>query len=341
MTKGTVADAGSFADLLQAVRPVLPEALLDDRGWERLIARAGRISPSAVAASFGFEFRLDEREAAADLLVTVPRGGPFADALVREGVSGGGGAAAPLARFLADWKQADSSLAGAVDLAALEYDIVGKEDCPAPGVFLRSAAENGYADSGVLADAVALAAGWSEDPSERSGIARVFGALPAGASIRWAGAFPDRARAVRLLVRASGGDFGAFLADIGWKGDTAAIEMVLSESRPSGADSHVFALDIAEGRVLPGLGLELSQPEQANDGLRKTLDMMARKGWCLPAKAAALGGLAGARAERIFSRSGVFDLVYGINHVKIALPAAQHGPSAPKGYVVCSLSPLS
>ena len=341
MTMGKVADAESFADLLQAVRPVLPEALLDDRGWERLIARAGRISPSAVGASFGFEFRLDEREAAADLLVTVPRGGPFADALVREGGSGGEGAAASLARFLTDWKKADSSLAGAVDLAALEYDIIGKEVFTAPGVFLRSAAENGYADSGVLADAVALAAGWSEDPSDRSGLARVFDALPAGASIRWAGAFPDRARAVRLLVRASGGGVGAFLAGVGWKGDTTAIEMILSEFRPSGVDNHVFAFDLAEGRVLPGLGIELSQPEQANDGLRKTLDMMVCKGWCLPEKAAALGGLVGACTERIFSRSGIFDLVYGINHVKIALPAVEHGPTTPKGYVVCSLNTLT
>ena len=264
------ADAESLADILMLARAVLPEPLLDDLGWERLFARAGSLPPSAADAAFGFEFRLNEREASADLLLSIPPDAPFSDALVREGGSRGPGAAS-LARFLSELKQADSPLAAAVDLVALEYDVVGVEGSPAPGVFLRSA-EDGYADAGVVSAAVSLAAGWSEAPSESVALARVFAALPTGASIRWAGAFPGRERAVRLLVRAPAGGDVSFLGEMGWTGDAAALEEVLSHFRAGGAHNRVFALDVTEGRVSPGLGIELSQPEQANAGLRETLD---------------------------------------------------------------------
>ena len=131
----------NFADVLLLTRSVLPEALIDDRGWQRLVSRAGRLPPSAADAMFGFECRLDDREASADLLLSVPRDARFADALVREVDSGG--SAAALGCFLCGLRQPDSPFAAAVDHAALEYDVAGVEGSPAPGVFLRSAAAGG------------------------------------------------------------------------------------------------------------------------------------------------------------------------------------------------------
>ncbi len=335
----------NFADVLRPIRSLFPETLLDGQGWERLIARAEKLSPFAADAAFGFEFRLDGREASGDLLLLVPPRGRFADALVRDG-SSDGSEGMPLARFFSELKQEDSPFAAAVDVVALEYDIVDAGESPVPGVFLRSAADSGYADPDVLAAVIALVAGWDREPPERSGIARVMAALPTTASIRWAGVFPGRKRrAVRLLVRALEEDIAAFLTEIGCPHDAAALHETLSDFHASGVDNHVLALDVVREGVLPGFGFELSRPKQFGSW-QVTLDMMVHKGLCLPKKAAAFGSLA-ARHERIFSHSGVFEAVFGIHHIKFAFPAAGQmnglafdtDTPAVKGYIICDLHP--
>ena len=340
-------DAASFADIVGLVRRVLPEGLVDDRGWERLAARAERLPSSAAGAMFGFEFRLDDPEASADLLLSVPRNTPFAGALVRDAAAGGPKAVA-LARFLSEWQRPGSALGATVGLVALEYDIAGRKDFPAPGVFLCSAAESGYAAPGLLTAALALAADRNEDKSERRGIERILAALPRGAAMRWAGVFPGRKkRAVRLLVRALGDAGAAFLSRIGWSGDTAAVEGIVSAFRARGVENHVLALDMAEDRVTPGLGLELSRPGRVGGGWREALDMMTRRGWCLPAKAVGLGRVT--RSERIYSPAGVWELHCGHHHVKLAVPAGggRGGPAfkdrtaRAKGYIACALRPVS
>ena len=340
-------DTASFAEILLLVRALLPGELIDDRGWDRLLARAERLPPSASDAMFGFECRLDRAQASADLLLSVPPNTPFAGSLVRSGASEGEPKAASLARFLCKMRRQGSPLAAAVDLVALEYDLGGADDLAAPGVFLRGVSESGHADAGLLIGAIALAAGWSEELTERNGVARILAALPPGAAIRWAGGFPGRnPRAVRLLVRGLGEGGAAFLSRIGWSGDASVVERVISAFRACGVDNHVLALDIAEGRVSPGLGLELSRPERTGRGWGEALDMMAQEGWCLPWKAAALDRVT--RSELIYSRGGVSELHCGIHHVKIALPAgvssdrvAGDAAAAAKGYIACVLSPVA
>lgn len=340
------ADASSFADALPLVRSVLPKALIDDRGWERLTECAKRLPPSAADAAFGFECRLDEPEASADLLVSVLPRTPFADALARNGAAGEAKAAS-LARFLSEFRRPGTPLAEAVDLVALEFDVARLGGFPTPGFFLRSAAESGYAAAELLTSAVALAAGWREEPAERRGAGRILDALPPGAAIRWAGAFPDRkTRAVRLLVRALSGSNAAFLSRIGWTGNAAAVDGIVSEFRASGVDNNVLALDLVEGRVSSGLGLELSRPGQTGGGWGGALDMMSGKHWCLPDKAVALG--LATRSERIFSRAGISEIHCGVNHVKLGVAAHERGAflsddriGSAKGYVVCVLRPLS
>lgn len=331
------AAAASFADVLRMARSVLPEALVDGHGWARLAARAGRLPATAADAMFGFECRLDRREAQADLLLSVLPQAGFADALIGEDIAAVPRASS-LARLLSALRQPRSAVATAVDLVALEYDVADTADAQAPGVFLRSTAESGYADSGLLTAAIALAAGWNEDPCVRDGVARVLAALPPGAAVRWAGAFPERKqRAVRLMIRALGDGVAAFLTRIGWPGDVTAIDGILSPLRAAGVDNHVFALDVTPGGVEPGLGVELSRPGQPAGGWREVLATMAHKGWCLPGKATALGRAT--RSERLFSSSGVSELHCGINHLKLAL--AGGGVAGAKGYVACILRPVS
>ena len=328
--------APSFGAVLRMVRSVLPGALIDDHGWTRLAARAGDLPVAAADAMFMFECRLDDDEASADLLLSVPPAERFADAVVRAGAAAG-----PRSALLAELRRPRSPFAQVIDLVALEYDVTGVADARAPGVFLRSTAESGYANPRVLTAAIALAAGWNEEPSERNAVARVLAALPPGAAVRWAGAFPERTgRAVRLLVRALGDRMAAFLARIGWTGDTAAIDRIRAPMRAAGVDNHVLALDVAAGRVSPGLGLELSRPGRTAGAWRPALQVMARRGWCLPEQAAALDRAI--RSERLFSPAGVSELHCGINHVKVAVRdrRGERGGSA-KGYVGCVLRPLS
>lgn len=335
-------DAASLADILILVRSVLPDALIDDRGWDRLLARAEGLPPTAVDAMFGFECRLGQDEAQTDLLLSVPPNSPFARWLARGG-GAGGTKSAGLARFLREVRRQGSPLAAAVGLVALEYDMAGAENVSAPGVFLRSVAESGHEDAGALTEAISLAAGWSESSAERNGVARCLAALPRGAAIRWAGGFPDRdRRAVRLLIRGLGDGSSGFLSRIGWGGDASAVDGVISAFRSCGVDNHVLALDIADGRVSPGIGLELSRPGPAGGDWKKALDMMVDERWCLPQRAAALGRAT--RSERIFSRAGVSELHCGIHHVKITLPISGSGAAdralAAKAYIACFLGPL-
>ena len=330
------ADAVCFDDVLRLVRSVLPVALVDDRGWMRLAARAGNLPPSAADAMFGFECRLDHREASADLLLSVPPDAPFADALIHAGAADGRRTAS-LSRLLSALKEKGSPLAPVVDLLALEYDVAGVEHAPAPGVFLRSTAESGYADPCALTAATALAAGWNRDPRERNGVGRVLAALPAGAAVRWTGAFPGRRRAVRLLIRALGDGVAAFLTRIGWPGDVTAVEEIRAPLRACGLDNHVLAVEVADGVVGPLVGLELSRTRRSFGGWQPALEMLARAGWCLPEKAAALGRAT--RSERLFSPAGVSELHCGIHHVKLAVP--RDGAASAKAYVACVLRPLS
>ena len=331
------AGAASFADVLRMVRSVVPAALVDERGWMRLKARAGNLPPSAADAMFGFECRLDHREASADLLLSAPPGAPFADTLIRVGPAGDPSTTSP-ARLLSAMEQAGSPFAPVVDLVALEYDVTDVEHAPAPGVFLRSAAESGYADPCALTGAIALAAGWNEDPCEANAVTRVLAAVPPGAAVRWAGAFPGRRRAVRLLIRALGDGVAAFLTRVGWRGDVAAVEEIVTQFRACGVDNHVLALDVADGHVAPRVGLELSRTGSSFGGWQQAQEMMVREGWCLPEKAAALGGAT--RSEWLFSAAGISELHCGIHHIKVAVLQGSDAAVA-KGYVACVLRPLS
>ena len=339
-------DAASFAAVLRVARCTLPGGLIDGRGWERLAARAGELPVAAADAMFGFECRLDHGEAAADLLLSVPPAGRFADALVVDGAAPGPRAAS-LARLLCELRQPRSPLSPVVDLVALEYDVTGVVGTPAPGIFLRSTVESGYADARLLTAAIALGAGWNEEPCERYAVARVLAALPPGAAVRWAGAFPDRKeRAVRLLIRALGDRAAAFLARIGWTGDRAAVGRIPARMRAVGVDNCVLALDVAAGRIVPRLGLELSRRGRTGASWRQALAMMTRNRWCLPEKAEALG--LATRCERFFAPSGVSELHCGLHHVKLAVAGDERGGGTSgngavgaKGYVACVLRPLS
>ena len=244
----------SLADILLLVRTLLPDALIDDRGWDRLLARTERLPPSAADAMFGFECRLDHAEASADLLLSVRPDTPFGGWLFHSAALGGPKTAS-LARLLCEMRRQGSPMGAAIDLVALEYDMTDADELTVPGVFLRSAAESGHADAGVLTGAIALAAGWSEKMTERNGVTRILAALP-----------PERRRFVgRAGFRLETGGRCGFWFGVSetaaqrscpgsaWSGDASVVEWVVSAFRACGVDNHVLAQSILpKGACRPG-----------------------------------------------------------------------------------------
>lgn len=304
---------------------------MDGDGWGRLRQCAASLPASVAGGLFGFEFALRDPRPACDLLVSVPPVSRLAADLVRAGARAIGPAAA-LGRFVSELGRQDSTL-GEVETVALEYDVASavEDQVPAPGVFLCR--RRGRADPGVVVAALDRAVDRKRDAVERRVVEDVHEALPAGAAIRWAGAFPGRIpRATRLMVRGLNTGTMDFLAAIGWTGDRSATACILADFGRQ-ADSCVVCLDVAGGVVGPRLGLEVSRGGRVDSlGWRRILNAMTGRRWCLPEKAAALARCQG--TETIFGEAGLFECHRGINHVKIVL----NGDAvAAKGYLACVL----
>ncbi len=336
-------DMATFADVLRLARSSIPKTLIGEHGWARMIARASRIPLSAADTVFGIESRLDGLKVAGDLSVMAVPNSHLADALVHEG-SPKCPRAAQLARFLSELKKNKraSPFATKINSVILEYDIAEVEGFPAPGVFLCSADEAGYADSATPISALAAATGWEGLTTELKGIDKVLGSLPPGAAVRWVGAFPDRIqRALRIAVRGLGNRSSAFLSRVGWPGNAALIDGIVSAFHDCGINNHVLALNQVNGNITPGIGLELSRIGSPKGDWKSVLDMMAGRNWCLRDKASALSQVTG--SERIFTRSDVWELHCGIHHVKLAVSGCDD--RAPvrwiaKGYIGCVLRPM-
>ena len=324
--------AQGFDALLRLLRPALPRPLLDGDGWERVRQCAASLPASVAGGLFGFEFALRDPRPACDLLVSVPPVSRLAADLARTGARAMGPGAA-LGRFVAELGRQDSTLAKSVETVALEYDVASAaaDHVPAPGVFLCR--RRGCADPDVVVAALDRAVDRKRDAVERRIVEDIHDALPAGAAVRWAGAFPGRTpRATRLMVRGLNGGTMDFLAAIGWTGDRAATARILADFGLP-ADSCVVCLDVAAGVVGPRLGLEVSRGGRVDRlGWERILNAMSGRRWCLPEKAAALAGCQG--AETIFGAAGLFECHRGINHVKIVV----NGDAvAAKGYLACVL----
>ena len=331
--------------VLAALRPLIPCALLDGPGWDRLTACAAELPDAGSAAFLGCEFRLGEEAPAADLFVVVRRGSPIARHFILRGeATRPGSPAAALARYLARSEQADSELHGCIAGTMLEYDLAETpaDRRPEPGVFLkvRLADEPEPQDRpqplplAALADAV----GWTGDGDVRRGVARVLAALPPAARVAHVGALPSRTpRAVRLVIQGIGHDeIAGVLERLGRR---AAVRPATEVLAGLGDCCPLFRLsvDVAAAGLLPRIGLELYPPGKEGDvawddksfdswlttgrsDWRPIVERLARRGWCLAAKARGL--LEWCALDRMYDRRGVFLVYKGLNHVKLTVTDA-------------------
>ena len=69
------AAGNAFGAILTELRALIPRALLDGSGWERLLERVGELPGAEVASRCGFEFRLGEAAPTTDFFVALGPGG--------------------------------------------------------------------------------------------------------------------------------------------------------------------------------------------------------------------------------------------------------------------------
>ena len=327
--------------VLAELRSLIPRALLDGPGWDRLTACAAELPDAGSEAFLGCEFRLGEDAPAADLFLAVRRGGPLARRFIRRGEAAPpGSAAAALARYLARIGQADSELHGCIAGTMLEYDLAetAADRRPEPGVFLkvRLAEEpEPHEDrpQPLPIAALASAVGWTDDGEVRRWAARVLAALPPDARVAHVGALPSRTpRAVRLVIQGIGRDeIAGVLERLGRRASIRPATELLADLGDC-CPRFRLAVDTAAAGVLPRIGLELYHAGSWDDDgfdswlttgrsdWRPVVERLAQRGWCLAAKAQGL--LEWCALDRMYDRRGVFTVYKGINHVKLTVTDA-------------------
>ena len=249
---------------LPEIRKLIPRALIDGPGWNRLLQRVGELPGESEVSRCGFEFRLGEAPAVADFFVVVVPGQALAKHYVRQAEAAPPGSpTAALGRYLVQLGEPEAAprwIAGTM----LEYDIAAaEEEDSAPGVFLRvrRARECRGAQRWSpreLTATVARAVGWEQDQGEQQAVERVCAALPPGGEVVHIGALPGRSpRAVRLVLHGIGhAQLTHLLERLEWAGSIRTPQAVLAGLRKL-LPRFWLAVDVSATGVLPRLGLEL------------------------------------------------------------------------------------
>ena len=337
-------ESGGVAALL---RPLIPRALLDGAGWDRLLAAITALPDAGLGTFFGCEFRLGEEPPAADLGVVVRPGSALIRRFIRRGEAAPPGApAAALGRLFARIGQAGSALRAAVAGTMLEYDVAGPAGSQAePGLFLKLPAATASAPSEhpqrVPIAPLTGAVGWTGAGAEQRAVARALAALPPRAVVAQIGALPSRQRrAVRLVIQEIGrGELAGVLERWGRREAVGPAADILSHFREA-LPRFRLAVDVAAAGLLPRIGVELypagswsGSPDSwlttGRSDWRPVTELLAQRGWCLPAKAQGL--VDWCAFDRMYDSRGVFLVYKGMNHVKLTITAAGVGAKAYAG----------
>ena len=327
-TKHMTTQSQTLAPILRGLRPLFPDELLGDLGWEHLLQLAADL-PAAAAQHFGFEFRLNDSVPAADFCIEVRPGEAVAQHFICRGnAAAPGSAAAALGRLVAQIGDPHAALSQWAHTILLEYDLAEDlhaappEQRPEPGVFLSL---HRQADPALvrqeLADTLVKAAGWPAQPQEQRAIQRVFAVLPAKADLINAGVLPGRTtRAVRLVVSIRSADIADFLERLQWPGSIAAVNALVADLRDA-CSGFALSFDVSSEGLAPRLGLEVFIAGDWYKTKRSQwLPLIARlreRGWCSATKAEGLR--AWPRKQLIYFNGRLFTTFQGINHIKITI----------------------
>lgn len=337
LEKHMLAQADSVGELLEQFRSRISRELIGGTGWDRLLERAWELPISLATSGFGFELPLHEPERRADLGVALFEGSLSAAHFAKWCRTQPDDPSTAVAFRLLRTMGRESAIRriGGTKLM-LEYDI--DPGCagplPDPGIFLYPApdvlsnkeAVRGLEGFRAAADAVAAAAGWTLEASERLQIERLFSGMPAGTHIGSVGAFPARSDGLRIAVTGfrKTRDFTAFLERTDWPGRPDAVAPFVSEMEERGAFAHLAAhFDIpARGGLGPALGVSFyardTQWVKEVDPWMALIDGIGEHGIAVPHKLSALA-TSWSGAEAVFGRRSMLLLVKGIHHIKLVV----------------------
>ena len=205
--------------------------------------------------------------------------------------------------------------------ALLEYDIApaGSGPHPEPGIFLYPAegvlkgdqSEARFRDLAVLVDGVVSAAGWASDAAEREQVERLYRATDPNLGVRAVGAFPSRARGLRVAVTGfrKTAELTAFLERAGWPGRVERLAATVSRLEERGAYGYLgLHFDVRRDGLGSKLGLSFFH--QQGEWLRDfrpweiLVEELRRESLAVPEKLSALSSSC-CGAEALFGKSGI------------------------------------
>lgn len=327
--------SSAMGALVRALDPYLAAALIAPDHLTNLCIIADQL-PGALSSYFGFECRLAEEAAPADILFCVRR--VAQEPAVLAGVLPGippawlrDPAWQRIQRFAQEWVSPTTRLCRKVQDLWLEFDVAGTPAVlPIPSAFFGSKAIGAGSPSSahrwISEDAVRLLTGQPLPPPVQQRLLACIAALPPQATIFQMGAMLSRQPTfVRLCInRMDGATMHRYLQQIGWPGDYSAFLSLASELATF-VDNLSLNLDLIDSALGPRIGLECGLDDQ-EDGATwaRFLDYLVADQLCLPAKRDGLLAYLAPPQEGNGIRRG-------LHHIKVVM--APNRPLEAKAYL--------
>ena len=329
--------ANSFGEILRLLKPQIPAALLDGTGWDRIVTTADSLSPLFMDAPFGFELRLDNQRPEGDLLVCVPSSPTASKQLAEQEPQAysRNPSSHLLKTLLANRVGPSREEADGYFAIILEYDVIGTTPGKYhnPGVFLSVIDYNNVPTRKRIVSTTerrieTLYRSMGRDISRQTldHVRHLIDQSPDGSFVAFVGAMPDRMQNF-TRVNLAGCDTSSavdLLKRIHWNGDIQKVQSMLSKFQDDFPKS-VLAADIGQDGVAPRIGVELSpiggEFTTTFSHWMPLFEQLLSARICHPSTLARLERFP--RFQRLFTSVGVYQVRFGINHIKIVFGESQ------------------
>ena len=359
LTQDRLVEEGStMKDLLQYYRDGISPVLVGESQWQRVLECAGELPIAMGALPFGFELPLHTRVPEADFGVSMASETKSADFFRNRAMSDETDEVArAVTRLFVEMDEEISPLRDIVGRKLmLEYDIGSEREgkFPFPGLFLRPGerpivgVNDQQEDVALVVDALVSAVGWESDSKQREIIKQVYFAQPNNTRMDSFGVFRHRSRAIRLAVMGfdSQAQLCRYLEQIGWPGQLASVESVVSRVRERAkVPKFGVNIDVERSAVGPTLGLTLIVKQRYTKDSRYWLDgltdwdpfleALEHEEIVIPGKLAELAKWVSPPSV-VFGKTGRFIFLRGIHHIKLVI--CENELQKVKAYVFMVLS---